>query len=92
MYKRQPYGQATLASTGAAPVALAMAYVAATGDTTYTPVEFAQWATDHDLTAAGVDKMCIRDSLRSRVVLAVLGGVGDGVVHEVDAALVHRCV
>lgn len=50
-----PYGQATLASTGAAPVALAMAYVAATGDTTYTPVEFAQWATDHDLTAAGVD-------------------------------------
>lgn len=50
-----PYGQATLTSTGAAPVALAMAYVAATGDTTYTPVEFAQWATDHDLTAAGVD-------------------------------------
>ena len=50
-----PYGQATLASTGAAPVSLAMAYVAATGDTTYTPVEFAQWATDHDLTAAGVD-------------------------------------
>lgn len=50
-----PYGQATLASTGAAPVALTMAYVAATGDTTYTPVEFAQWATDHDLTAAGVD-------------------------------------
>lgn len=32
-----PYGQATLASTGAAPVALAMAYVAATGDTEYTP-------------------------------------------------------
>ena len=50
-----PYGQATLASTGAAPVALAMAYVAATGDTTYTPVEFAQWATEPDLTAAGVD-------------------------------------
>lgn len=50
-----PYGQATLASTGAAPVSLAMAYVATTGDTTYTPVEFAQWATDHDLTAAGVD-------------------------------------
>ena len=38
-----------------AAAALAMAYVAATGDTTYTPVEFAQWATDHDLTAAGVD-------------------------------------
>lgn len=52
---RCAYGQATLASTGAAPVSLAMAYVAATGDTTYTPVEFAQWATDHDLTAAGVD-------------------------------------
>ncbi len=50
-----PYGQATLASTGAAPVALAMAYVAATGDTEYTPVAFAQWATDHDLTAAGTD-------------------------------------
>lgn len=50
-----PYGQATLASTGAAPVALAMAYVAATGDTEYTPVAFAQWATDRDLTAAGTD-------------------------------------
>ena len=32
-----PYGQATLASTGAAPVALAMAYVAATGDTDVHP-------------------------------------------------------
>lgn len=49
------YGQATLASTGAAPVALTMAYVAVTGDTARTPVEFAQWATGHDLTAAGVD-------------------------------------
>ncbi len=32
-----PYGQATFASTGAAPVALAMAYVAATGDTSTLP-------------------------------------------------------
>ncbi|MEC4272340.1 hypothetical protein VJ923_04090 [Adlercreutzia sp. R25] len=50
-----PYGQAAMGSTGAAPTALAMAYIATTGDTTYTPVEFAQWATDHDMTAAGVD-------------------------------------
>ncbi|MFR1168045.1 MAG: hypothetical protein ACLSDQ_10940 [Adlercreutzia equolifaciens] len=46
-------GHARLHRRGAG--VLAMAYVAATGDTTYTPVEFAQWATDHDLTAAGVD-------------------------------------
>lgn len=50
-----PYGQAAMDSTGAAPTALAMAYIATTGDTTYTPVEFAQWATDHDMTAAGAD-------------------------------------
>ena len=30
------------------------------------------------------------DDLRAGVVLAVLGGVGDGVVHEVDAGLVHE--
>ena len=30
------------------------------------------------------------DDLGAGVVLAVLGGVGDGVVHEVDAALVHE--
>lgn len=50
-----PFGQATLSSTGAAPTALAMAYASATGDASLTPVDFAQWATDHDLTAAGVD-------------------------------------
>lgn len=51
----QPYGQATLADAGAAPTALAMAYVAETGDTSLTPADFAAWATDHDLTASGVD-------------------------------------
>lgn len=50
-----PYGQATLAETGAAPTALAMAYVAVTGRGDKTPSDFAQWATDHDLTASGVD-------------------------------------
>lgn len=50
-----PYGQDTLGGAGAAPTALAMAYVAVTGDTTHTPVDFAQWATDHDLTASGTD-------------------------------------
>lgn len=50
-----PYGQDTLSGAGAAPTALAMAYVAVTGDTARTPVDFAQWATDHDLTAAGTD-------------------------------------
>ena len=64
-----PYGQATLASTGAAPVALAMAYVAATGDTTYTPVEFAQWATDHDLI---VDDRTLRHAIVSNVPVLVV--------------------
>lgn len=50
-----PYGQATLGEAGAAPCALAMAYVAVTGSTDRTPVDFAQWAIDHDLTAAGAD-------------------------------------
>ncbi|MEC4185376.1 hypothetical protein VJ918_11195, partial [Adlercreutzia sp. R21] len=50
-----PYGQDTLGGAGAAPTALAMAYVAVTGDTARTPVDFAQWATDHDLTASGTD-------------------------------------
>lgn len=48
-----PYGQATLGEAGSAPTAFAMAYVAVTGDTTRTPADFAQWATDHDLTASG---------------------------------------
>lgn len=50
-----PYGQATLGEAGAAPTGFAMAYVAVTGDTAKTPADFAQWATDHDLTAAGAD-------------------------------------
>lgn len=50
-----PYGQATMAGAGAAPTALAMAYVAVTGDTTKTPADFAQWAIDHDQTASGAD-------------------------------------
>lgn len=50
-----PYGQATLGEAGSAPTAFAMAYVAATGDTTKTPADFAQWATGHDLTASGAD-------------------------------------
>lgn len=50
-----PYGQDTLGGAGAAPTALAMAYVAVTGDTALTPVDFAQWATDHDLTADGAE-------------------------------------
>lgn len=49
------YGQDTLAGAGAAPTALTMAYVAVTGDRDTTPVDFAAWGTDHDLTAAGVD-------------------------------------
>ncbi len=50
-----PYGQSTLADAGGAPTALAMAYVAVTGQADRTPVDFAQWAADHDLTASGVD-------------------------------------
>ncbi len=50
-----PYGQSTLADAGGAPTALAMAYVAVTGKADKTPADFAQWATDHDLTAAGAD-------------------------------------
>lgn len=50
-----PYGQGTLADAGGAPTALAMAYVAVTGNTDKTPVDFAQWAADHDLTASGID-------------------------------------
>lgn len=50
-----PYGQATLGEAGAAPCALAMAYVAVTGNTDRAPVDFAQWAIDHDLTASGAD-------------------------------------
>lgn len=53
----QPYGQATLADAGAAPTALAMAYVAVTGDTSLTPADFAAWATDHDLTASGTESV-----------------------------------
>ena len=45
----------TLGEAGAAPTGFAMAYVAVTGDTAKTPADFAQWATDHDLTAAGAD-------------------------------------
>lgn len=50
-----PYGQATIGAAGSAPTALAMAYVAATGDTEKTPADFARWATEHDLTASGED-------------------------------------
>lgn len=49
------YGQGTMADTGAAPTALAMTYVAVTGDDSKTPADFAAWATDHDATAAGTD-------------------------------------
>lgn len=49
------YGQGTMADTGAAPTALAMAYVAVTGNDDLTPVDFAIWATEHDMTASGVD-------------------------------------
>lgn len=52
-----PYGQATMAAAGAAPTALAMASVAVRGDASRTPADFAQWATDHDLTAAGADTL-----------------------------------
>lgn len=50
-----PYGQATLGDVGAAPTALAMAYVAVTGDKALSPADFAAWATEHDLTASGAD-------------------------------------
>lgn len=50
-----PYGQATLGDAGAAPTALAMAYVAVTGDKTLSPADFSAWATEHDLTASGAD-------------------------------------
>ena len=82
-----PYGQATLASTGAAPVALAMAYVAATGDTTYTPVAFAQWATDHDLTAAGIDAI---GAFLQQGGTAFGLAVDPMIVDDADAAPRHR--
>lgn len=49
------YGQTTMANAGGAPTALAMAYVAVTGRDDKTPADFAQWGTEHDLTASGAD-------------------------------------
>lgn len=51
----QPFGQATIGAAGAAPTALAMTYVALTGDQALTPTEFAAWGTAHDLTATGAE-------------------------------------
>lgn len=56
-WSNTPYGFATLEAAGSAPLSLAMAYVQQTGDTTLSPVDFAAFASDRDLTANDVSTM-----------------------------------